>query len=87
MSTRLQREYQIHTCRRRAELPAHVRQVLPKPAQDIYRGAFNIAFGEYVQSGAWSGSESQEETAHRMAWSAVEKDGYHVGDDGKWHRH
>jgi cation transport regulator len=87
VSTRLQRQDHLHTCRRRADLPAHVRQALPGPAQEIYRNAFNIAYGEYVQSGEWSGSESQEATAHRMAWAAVEQSGYHAGDDGKWHRH
>jgi cation transport regulator len=41
------------------ELPASVRNNLPEHAQKIYLEAFNNA--------------SREETAHKVAWSAVKK--------------
>jgi cation transport regulator len=47
------------------DLPAPVRRVLPRHAQDIYRAAFNDAFARY-------GAE-REAVAHRIAWSAVKR--------------
>lgn len=49
------------------ELPASVRGHLPAHAQDIYREAFNHAFGAHM------GDPRQEEAAHRIAWAAVKR--------------
>jgi len=56
-----------------ADLPKSVRDHLPKPAQKIYKEAFNHALDEY----------SDEVIAHRVAWSAVKKS-YHKTDSGEW---
>ena len=58
-----------------AELPESVRNVLPKDAQEIYKGAFNGAHEQY----------DDESRAHATAWAAVKKK-YEKGDDGTWHK-
>lgn len=68
------------------ELPDSVSNVLPKHAQDIYKEAFNSAYDQYDSPEERRGDADQEETAHRVAWSAVKKAGYSKGDDGKWHK-
>ncbi len=61
------------------ELPDSVRDNLPKHAQEIYKEAFNSAWDQYDDPDERRGDASQEETAHKVAWSAVkqkyEKDG------------
>ena len=57
------------------DLPDAVKNHLPKHAQEIFRAAFNHALEEY----------DEEETAFRVAWSAVKRD-YEKGEDGNWHR-
>ncbi len=56
-----------------SELPESVRNVLPKHAQEIYKEAYNNAWDEYYQPNERRGDSSREETAHRVAWSAVKK--------------
>lgn len=56
------------------ELPDSVKDHLPKHAQEIFRAAFNNAVEEY----------DNEETAFKVAWSAVKRD-YDKGEDGNWH--
>jgi cation transport regulator len=59
------------------DLPASVRNHLPRSAQDIYREAFNHA---------WltdAGRTRHEEIAHRVAWAAVKRR-YHKSRDGIW---
>ncbi|MBV4411492.1 putative cation transport regulator ChaB [Enterobacteriaceae bacterium YMB-R22] len=68
----------------RSELPESVRGVLPPHAQDIYKEAFNSAWEQYRDKSARRGDASREETAHRVAWSAV-KQRYEKGDDERWH--
>jgi len=68
---------------RRTELPGSVRDNLPKHAQEIYKEAYNSAFDEYKDSEDRRGDASREETAHKVAWSAV-KQSYHKNDDGRW---
>lgn len=64
-----------------ADLPASVRNVLPAHAQSIYKEAFNHAWKEYKDPKTRaSPTESQEETAHKVAWAAVKKT-YHKVDD------
>lgn len=57
------------------ELPDSVKNHLPKHAQEIFLAAFNNANEEY----------KEEETAFKVAWSAVKRD-YEKGDDGNWHK-
>ncbi len=68
-----------------SQLPDSVRGPLPKHAQEIYKEAFNDAWDEYADPDDRRGDASREETAHRVAWSAV-KSSYSKGDDDKWHR-
>lgn len=67
-----------------SELPDGVQNVLPKHAQDIYKEAFNSAYEEYKNPANRRGDADREETAHKVAWSAV-KQKYQKGDDEKWH--
>ena len=53
------------------ELPAGVRENLPKHAQEIYLEAFNNAWKQYANPEERRGDASREETAHRVAWAAV----------------
>ena len=50
-----------------------VRDNLPEHAQAIYREAFNSAFEEYKSARDRRGDASREETAHKVAWSAVKQ--------------
>ncbi len=65
------------------ELPSSVKDSLPQHAQEIYRAAFNSAWDEYQDPKSRRGGASLEETAHRVAWSAVENV-YEKGADGNW---
>ncbi len=67
-----------------SDLPDRVKDNLPKGAQEIYKEAFNSAHEEYKNPKKRRGKESQEETAHKVAWAAVKKK-YEKGDDDKWH--
>jgi len=62
------------------DLPENVIHVLPDHAQDIYREAFNHAWQEYANPEDRRGDASREETAHKVAWSAVKKK-YEKTDD------
>jgi cation transport regulator len=53
------------------ELPASVQENLPGHAQEIYLEAFNHAWDQYANPEDRRGGASREETAHRVAWSAV----------------
>ncbi|MDR9501092.1 MAG: ChaB family protein [Desulfurivibrionaceae bacterium] len=70
---------------RNRELPASVRDNLPEDAQTIYRKAFNSAWDQYTSPEKRRGKADREETAHRIAWSAV-KQTYEKGDSGTWRR-
>jgi cation transport regulator len=67
------------------ELPESVKDNLPKHAQEIYQEAYNSAWDQYDDAEDRRGDASREETAHKVAWSAV-KEEYEKGDDGDWHR-
>ena len=67
-----------------SDLPVSVKDNLPAHAKEIYLAAFNSAYEEYKDSDDRRGSESREEVAHKVAWSAVKKD-YQKGADDKWH--
>lgn len=66
------------------DLPDSVKGVLPKHAQDIYRKAYNNAFEEYDQASERRGNASREETAHKVAWSAVKKQYEKNEKSDKW---
>ena len=66
------------------DLPETVQENLPRHAQEIYKEAFNSAWDEYRDADKRRGDASREETAHKVAWSAV-KDKYEKGNDGDWH--
>lgn len=55
------------------ELPDGVKDNLPKHAQEIYKEAFNSASEQY----------KEEETAHKVAWSAV-KQTYEKNENDNW---
>lgn len=66
------------------ELPENVRNVLPKKAQEIYKAAFNNAWEQYKDPEDRRGDQSREETAHKVAWSAVKESYEKI--DGKWQK-
>ncbi|MCQ6265622.1 ChaB family protein [Fictibacillus sp. WQ 8-8] len=55
------------------ELPDQVKDNLPHHAQEIFKEAFNSASDEY----------KEEETAFKVAWSAVKKK-YKKNDNDEW---
>jgi cation transport regulator len=58
-----------------SDLPDSVKNSLPKHGQEIYQAAYNSAFDEYADaSERRDPSDSREETAHKVAWSAVKKE-------------
>ena len=63
-----------------ADLPDSVRGNVPEHAQEIYKEAFNSAYDEYKERG----TEGREETAHKVAWSAVKKKYRKDEKSGKW---
>jgi len=67
-----------------SDLPDSVKNNLPKHAQDIYREAYNNANREYADASKRRDKSSREETAHKVAWSAVKKE-YHK-EDNEWVR-
>lgn len=69
---------------RKSDLPESVRDSLPEHAQEIYRSAFNSAWEDYDDADDRRGDTSREQTAHRIAWSAVKKQYEKAGD--KWRR-
>lgn len=66
------------------ELPESVRNSLPEDAQEIYKEAYNSAWDQYADPDDRRGDQSREETAHRVAWSAVKQSYEKV--DGKWQK-
>lgn len=66
------------------DLPDNVKNVLPKHAQEIYQAAFNNAWDEYKDPADRKGDASREETAHKVAWTAVKQQ--YEKKDGEWHR-
>jgi cation transport regulator len=65
------------------ELPEAVKKYLPEHGQHIYREAFNNAWKQYDEPHERKDDRSQEETAHAVAWSAVEKV-YEKNESGEW---
>lgn len=64
------------------QLPDSVKDNLPKHAQEIYKEAYNSAWDQYDEPEERRGDASREETAHRVAWSAVKKK--YEKENGRW---
>ncbi len=56
-----------------SDLPESVKKNLPKHAQEIYLEAYNSAWDEYGEPQERRGGATREETAHKVAWTAVKK--------------
>jgi len=69
---------------RLSALPDSVRNNLPEHAQEIYRAAFNSAWEQYDQPHERRDGRSREETAHAVAWSAVEQKYEKDAKSGRW---
>lgn len=68
------------------DLPERVRNVLPRHAQEIYRAAFNSAWDEYRDPEARKRGGTREETAHAVAWSAVDQTYEKDERTGEWRK-
>lgn len=66
------------------DLPNKIQNHLPEQAQDIYREAYNKACERYQDPKKRHVSDTIEEVAHKVAWSAV-KEKYAQKND-KWIR-
>jgi len=66
-----------------SELPDQVRNALPNHGKEIYRAAYNNAWDEYKKPSDREGESSREETAHKVAWTAV-KQKYKKNEKGDW---
>ena len=66
------------------DLPDSVQNNLPIHAQEIFLEAFNNAWNEYKEPEERRGNASREETAFRVAWSAVKKSYFKDKQSGKW---
>lgn len=66
------------------DLPDAVRNVLPDHAQDIYKEAFNNAWEQYKDPDERRGGADREETAHKVAWSAVKEKYMKDDESGHW---
>ena len=66
-----------------SDLPASVRDNLPKYAREVYLAAFNNAWEAYKNAEDRKGGASREEVAHKVAWTAV-KNKYEKTTDGTW---
>lgn len=65
------------------ELPETVKEHLPHHGQEIYLAAYNSAWEQYDQPEERREGRDREETAHAVAWSAVENS-YEKNDQGQW---
>jgi cation transport regulator len=68
----------------KSDLPENVKNVLPDHAQEIYMEAYNSAWDQYDEPEERRGDSSREETAHRVAWSAVKNKYERDEGSGKW---
>ena len=66
--------------KKKEDLPDQVQDNLPEHAQEIYKEAYNNAWEQYKDPDDRTGD--REETAHRVAWSAVKEKYEKV--DGTW---
>lgn len=64
-----------------SQLPKRVKDNLPAQAKQIYKSAYNSAYEEYKKPEDRRGDADREETAHKVAWSAVKKKYKKQGDE------
>lgn len=64
-------------------LPDQIKDNLPTHAEEIYQKAHDKAVEEYSDPSKRRGDSSNEEVAHKVAWSAV-KSKYKKDSDGRW---
>ena len=64
------------------ELPETIRDVLPNQAKEVYRKAYNLAWGKFDKD-ARMGLD-QHGMAHQQGWMAVRHE--YVFDLDQWHR-
>ena len=69
-----------------SDLPTSVRENLPEHAQEIYLKAFNNAWDEYANPRERRENDSREETARKVAWSAVKKVYEKDERSGRWQK-
>ena len=67
-----------------SDLPDSVKNNLPKHAQEIYMEAYNSAWDEYDEPQARRSGTTHEETAHKVAWTAVKKKYEKNEKTGEW---
>ena len=67
----------------REDLPEAVKENLPKHAQEIYQKAHDNALEQYKDPAKRRGNATLEETAHKVAWAAVENV-YQKNSKGEW---
>lgn len=67
----------------KSDLPDRVRNNLPDHGEEIYMKAYNNAWEQYKDADDRQQGRSREETAHAVAWSAVENV-YEKNDKGDW---
>jgi cation transport regulator len=77
------KDYCIMPYNKKRDLPSNVRDNLPTHAQEILMNAFNNAWEEYKDPEKRTGDACREETANRVAWSAVKKE-YEKDNNGNW---
>lgn len=68
------------------DLPAGVKDNLPKHAQEIFREAFNSAWKQYKDPEKRRVGHSREETAYQVAWAAVKNTYEKDEDSGRWRK-
>lgn len=72
--------------KRTSDLPDSVRDSLPAHAQEIYLAAYNNAWDQYDKPEERRGDASREETAHKVAWSAVKQQYEKDESADKWRK-
>lgn len=65
------------------DLPQGVQNALPEHGQHIYMEAFNNAQEQYSDPSKRRAGKTLEETAHAVAWNAVEHE-YTKNAQGEW---
>ncbi len=69
--------------RRIKDLPSRLKR-LPEHAKEIYMKAFNNAWKQYRDPKKRRDNSSREETAHKVAWSAVKRKFKRRWLSGRW---
>ena len=68
------------------DLPESVKSNLPKGAQEIFLAAYNNAWEQYKNPSKRKSDSSREETAIKVAWSAVKNKYTKNKTSGNWEK-